>query len=176
MDYDRFPATEAVAVYPLKSGHNVVWDRKNKVLWATAYTTLNAYAYGLKEGVPALTLCESLPLPDGGADPHDLFPAYGERKLWLTTSERLYKFDPKRKRFDEVVVAEELRHLKSASSGPSGYPTIVQPTEQWWCALVAIGAELPYTWAPNIPKIYKGRWLLDNTFSYPKNHRLPAKR
>lgn len=52
VDYDRFPATEAVAVYPLKSGHNVVWDRKNKVLWATAYTTLNAYAYGLKEGVP----------------------------------------------------------------------------------------------------------------------------
>ena len=67
VDYDRFPATEAVAVYPLKSGHNVVWYRKNKVLWATAYTTLNAYAYGRKEGVPALTLCESLPLPDGGA-------------------------------------------------------------------------------------------------------------
>ena len=177
MDYDRFPATEAVAVYPLKSGHNVVWDRKNKVLWATAYTTLNAYAYELKEGVPALTLCESLPLPDGGADPHDLFPAYGERKLWLTTSERLYKFDPKRKRFDEVAVADELRHLKSASSGPSGYPTIVlRPTEQWWSnALVAIDGAPVYT-GPEYFKIYKGRWLLDNTFSYPKNHRLPAKR
>ena len=177
VDYDRFPATEAVAVYPLKSGHNVVWDRKNKVLWATAYTTLNAYAYGLKEGVPALTLCESLPLPEGGEDPHDLFPAYGERKLWLTTSERLYKFDPKRKRFDEVVVAEELRHLKSASSGPSDCPTIVlRPTEQWWSnALVAIDGTPVYT-GPEYFKIYKGRWLLDNTFSYPKNHRLPAKR
>ena len=159
VDYDRFPATEAVAVYPLKSGHNVVWDRKNKVLWATAYTTLNAYAYELKEGVPALTLCESLPLPDGGADPHDLFPAYGERKLWLTTSERLYKFDPKRKRFDEVVVAEELRHLKSASSirpsccdrPNSGGPMRWSPS-----------TELPYTRAPNISRFTKadGCWTI----------------
>lgn len=163
VDYDRFPATEAVAVYPLKSGHNVVWDRKNKVLWATAYTTLNAYAYGLKEGVPALTLRESLPLPDGGADPHDLFPAYGERKLWLTTSERLYKFDPKRKRFDEVTVADELRHLKSASSGPSairpsccGRPNSGGPMH--WSPLT----ELPYTRAPNISRFTKagGCWTI----------------
>ena len=157
VDYDRFPATEAVAVYPLKSGHNVVWDRKNKVLWATAYTTLNAYAYGLKEGVPALTLCESLPLPDGGADPHDLFPAYGERKLWLTTSERLYKFDPKRKRFDEVVVAEELRRaLPAIRPSCCGRPNNGGPM-RW-----SPSTELPYTRAPNISRFTKadGCWTI----------------
>lgn len=176
VDYEHFPATEAVAVYPLKSGHNVVWDRKNKVLWATAYTTLNRYAYGRKEGRPALTLQEAIPLPDRAEDPHDLFPVYGEQKLWLTTSDRLYKFDPKHRSFEKMAVAGDLHHLKSVSSGPAGYPTIVlHPTVSWWSnAMVDIDGNIVYA-GPEYFKIYKGRWLLDNTFSYPKKHRLPIK-
>ena len=176
VDYTNFPATEAIAVYPLQSGHNVVWDRKNRMLWATAYTTLNGYAYGLKDGRPALTLRESLPLPEHAEDPHDLFPLYGERRLWMTTSDRLYKFDPGRKRFEEVNPAAGLDHLKSVSSGPAGYPTLVlRPTVSWWSnAMVDIDGNTVYR-GPEYFKIYKGRWMLDNTFSYPKRHRLPKR-
>lgn len=175
VDYTNFPATEAAAEYPLKSGHNAVWDRKNEVLWATTYTTINGYAYGLKDGTPALTLRESILLPDGSVDPHDLFPVYGERKLWLTTSDRLYKFDPDRKRFETVAIAENLMGLKSVSSGPAGYPTIVlRPTESWWSNELVDTDGAPVYTGPEYLRIYKGRWLVDNTFSYPENHRPPV--
>ena len=90
VDYNRFPAADAVvAEYDLRSGHSAVWDRKNEVLWTTTYGTVNRYVYGLRDGVPALDLQKSISLPAGAEDAHDLFPVYGERKLWLTTSEHL---------------------------------------------------------------------------------------
>lgn len=173
VDYDSFPAMEAAAVYPLPAGHNAVWDRRNKVLWATAYTTLNSYTYTVKDGVPSFTLSESIPLPDGDMDPHDMFPVYGERKLWLTTPGNLYKFSPDDGSFEKVDLPEDLTHLKSISSGPDGYPTIVlRPTEWWWsCGMPDIDGRPVYT-GPSYFKIYKGRWMLDNTFSYPKRHRI----
>ena len=123
------------------------------MLWAATYTTLNAYAYGLKEGVPCPdAYANRFRCPTAVRTRTIRSRAYGERKLWLTTSERLYKFDPKRKRFDEVVVAEELSTLEERLVGPSGYPTIVlRPTEQWWSnALVASTWKLLHTWALRI--------------------------
>lgn len=177
VDYSRFPADDAVvAEYDLKSGHSVVWDRKNEVLWATTYGTVNRYAYGLRDGVPSLDLQKSISLPAGAKDAHDLFPVYGERKLWLTTSEHLYKFDPDSQNFEEFNVAEGLDRLKSVSSGPAGYPTIVlhPADEDGWCSnqLVTLDGVPVYT-GPEELQIYKGRWLLDNTFSYAENQRLP---
>ena len=73
-------------------------------------------------------------------------------------------------------MADGLNRLKSVSSGPAGYPTIVQhpADEEGWISnqLVTLDGVPVYT-GPEELQIYKGRWLLDNTFSYPENHRLP---
>ena len=130
----------------------------------------------MRDGVPSLDLQKSISLPAGAKDAHDLFPVYGERKLWLTTSEHLYKFDPDSQNFEEINVAEGLDRLKSVSSGPAGYPTIVlhPADEDGWCSnqLVTLDGVPVYT-GPEELQIYKGRWLLDNTFSYAENQRLP---
>ena len=64
------------------SGHNVVWDNYNDVLWATADDVINMYSYA--PATATLKLYKSIPLPQSNA--HELFPVYGEEKMWLTTS------------------------------------------------------------------------------------------
>ena len=58
--------------------------------------------------------------------------------------------------------------IKSVSNGPDG-TVMLKPTEEWWAeGLVNEKNELQFL-LPDT-KIYKGRWWLDNTFSYPEVH------
>ncbi len=173
VDYNNFPELEPAASYPLKSGHNVVWDRKNRLLWATAYTTLNSYVYSTEGGRPSFILKDCIPLPEGAEDPHDMFPVHGQRKLWLTTSDNLFIFDPVRRSFEKTDVVDGLEFLKSVSSGPEGWPVMVlRPTVSWWSdTLRDIEGNVIYD-GPDYFKVYKARWMLDNTFSYPRRHKL----
>ena len=48
---------------------------------------------------------------------------------------------------------------------------MLKPTEEWWAEGLVNekGEEL---FKMDGAKIYKGRWMIDNTFSYPEKHDL----
>lgn len=162
-------ATAPIAAIPLTFGHNAVWDRTNEVLWATAKDVLNTYKYVGAGGEKTLVLQDSYPLPAGETDAHDLFPVYGLNQLWLTTPKAVYKFNVATREFAKVN-ASTTTDIKSVSSGPADYETIMlRPTQSWWSdKLIDSGGRSIYQ--HDGFQIYKGRWMLDNTFSYPEKH------
>lgn len=151
--------------YELYFGHNAVWDRQREVLWATAGNELRSYSYENEE----LRLREVYALPAGEKDAHDLFPVYGEDALWLTTTTGVFQFDVDSKQFTKQNVNPST-NIKSISNGPKEYPVIMlQPTESWWShRMVDNFNHVIYSHSGY--QIYKGRWMLDNVFSYPEVH------
>ena len=108
---------------------------------------------------------------------HDLFPVYGEEdKLWLTAASAVYKFDltgvtdattnDSTEPTCEKVYS--IADIKSICNGPDGI-LMLKPTEEWWAEGLVNekGEEL---FKMDGAKIYKGRWMIDNTFSYPEKH------
>ncbi len=171
VDTANSPASAPAAVYSLPFGHNAVWDRGNEVLWATADNVLNSYTYAYSNGRPALELKETIPLPVGQSSAHDLFPVYGENKLWLSTGSAVYKFDVSSKSFEKFPGRTNTSNIKSVSSGPGDYPVMMlRPTESWWSPTVIDSNGNAIYVGPATFRIYKARWLLDNTFSYPEQH------
>lgn len=165
VDTLNFPENVYKKNIAIDFGHNVVWDHKNQVLWSAARSKLNKYQYNFNCDQPDLTLIESLDIP--GTDAHDLFPVYNENALWLSMSKNVYKFDIATKTFARASVLQE--KIKSVSSGPSDFPIIImRPKVEWWSdeVLDANGNAVFYKAGL---KIYKARWLLNNTFSYPAN-------
>lgn len=158
-------AKEPLCEYELYFGHNAVWDRQREVLWATAGDELRSYAYEDEN----LILREVYALPAGEKDAHDLFPVYGEDALWLTSTTGVFQFDVDNKQFVKQDVNPST-NIKSISNGPENYPIIMlQPTESWWShRMVDSFNHVVYSHAGY--QIYKGRWMLDNTFSYPEVH------
>ncbi|WP_285057861.1 DUF6528 family protein [Pedobacter ginsengisoli] len=153
--------------YYLKEGHNVVWDKKRQLLWATSGDTLKAFSYSGNCLKPELTEKEKILLP--GPEAHDLFPVFGKDELWFTNVSGFYKFSLKTKTFTKFP-ANDARNIKSVSSGPAGYPVIaMRPKEKWWTDEVTdnMGKSL---YKLKGLKIYKARWFVDNQFSYPKKH------
>lgn len=149
--------------YPLTFGHNAVWDREKELLWATGDNVLYAYTY--QQSAASLQLVKRIPLPDEDYNAHDLFPDYGTKKLWLTTISRIMSFDTEKDAF-EYKTAQYVSNIKSVSSGPSGYPTIIlHPTESYWSDTVLdVGGRRVFK--EEGARIYKVRWLIDNPFSY----------
>lgn len=170
VDFTKRFASEPAAVYPLNFGHNAVWDRTNELLWATAGDVLHAYRYIRTDGRPALALQETYPLPDGQKDAHDLFPVHGLNQLWLTTPNAIWKFNVSTKEFARFNASATV-NVKCVSSGPADYETILlYPTQSYWSdKLIDTGGRSVYQ--RDGAQIYKGRWMLANTFSYPENHR-----
>ncbi|CAG8616985.1 1143_t:CDS:1 [Ambispora gerdemannii] len=86
----------------LPHAHGLVWDNKTSTLFALGHTDLQTYQLDPKDptNLKLLTTLdfsehyekknESEENKDGG---HDLCPVPGERKLFLTTGERTFKFD-----------------------------------------------------------------------------------
>jgi hypothetical protein len=144
-------------------GHNVVWDNKHQVLWSAAMNKLKSYRYNFNCAQPDLTLLETISIP--GTEAHDLFPVYGTDSLWLTNTTNVYVFDTDTKQLVQANTPQE--DIKSISSGPAGFPTIIShPKEQWWTdEILDISGKSIFKQSGL--KIYKARWLIVNTFSYP---------
>jgi hypothetical protein len=152
---------------PIPFGHNVVWDKKRDVLWSAGEDTMYVYEYNFDCMEPDLVLKETIPLPGTGA--HDLFPIYGKDKFWLTHDVGIYVFDAETR---QTTLANSRYHdkIKSVSSGPEGFPTLIMhPKERWWSDEV-IDTDGNSIFRQTGMRIYKARWLLDNPFSYPEDH------
>jgi hypothetical protein len=149
---------------PIQNAHNVVWDPKNKVLWSASMNKLKAFEYNFNCKHPDLILKDTYDLPETNA--HDLFPVYGKNALWLTTEGSVYRFDIKKKK---VMLAEEVstqKGIKSISSGPAGFPIILnKPKVSWWTDEI-IDPQGRSVFFQSGLKVYKVRWFLPNLFSY----------
>lgn len=150
---------------PVAFGHNVVWDKKQQLLWTAAMDHMKSFRYNFNCDAPGLTLVDSLTIP--GTEAHDLFPDYGTSMLWLTNISDVYRFDVNSKTVSNTDLPRD--NIKSVSSGPSGYPVIVsQPKVEWWTDEV-IDAKGKSVFKMAGLKIYKARWMVTNTFSYGPN-------
>lgn len=159
----------------LGNAHNVVWDKYKKCLYASAtiqsgVTALFKLNYNGQRSNPKLYNQKRIfTFPDerGG---HDLFPVYGEtNKLWFTAASAVYQFDLST---DKPTCQKiyTLSDIKSVCNGPQGV-IMLQPTEEWWAeGLINESGEKLFRMQD--ARIYKGRWMLDNTFSYPEQHDL----
>lgn len=150
---------------PIAFGHNVVWDNKRQLLWSAAMDHILSYRYNNNCDTPSLALQDSIAIPGTGA--HDLFPDFGKDQLWLTNTTNVYRFDVATKKVISTDLPQE--NIKSVSSGPAGYPTIImRPKEKWWTDEV-LDARQHSVFRQQGLKIYKARWMLQNAFSYRKN-------
>ena len=161
------------ATIKLGNAHNVVWDKKRECLYTTAtiqagVTALFRLKYNGDRLSPKLTNQTRIYTFEKESGGHDLFPVYGEEdKLWLTAASAVYKFDIST---DEPTCEKvyETADIKSISNGPDGI-LMLKPTEEWWAeGLVNEKGEALFKMEG--AKIYKGRWMIDNTFSYPEKH------
>lgn len=163
VDTLNFPDNVYTKIIPIEFGHNVVWDQKNQLLWSAAMNHLKSFSYNFDCSKPDLTLTETISLP--GTEAHDLFPVYGENSLWLTNIKNVYKFDVATKQLNQANIIQE--NIKSVSSGPTDFPTIVlRPKESWWADEV-LDNKGNSIFVQSGLKIYKARWVIPNTFSYP---------
>ena len=166
----------------LGNAHNVVWDKKRSYLYATAtitggVTALFRFKYDGNRSNPKLTNQTRIYTFDKESGGHDLFPVYGEEdKLWLTAASAVYKFDltgvtDATTNDSAEPTCEKVYNtadIKSICNGPDGI-LMLKPTEEWWAEGLVNekGEEL---FKMDGAKIYKGRWMIDNLFSYPEKH------
>lgn len=159
---------------PVSSGHNVVWDCKRECLWTAAGTQMLQFEYDDDPASPRLSQVYSYDMPSGNSMAHDLSPIYGEDALYVTSNEHVYRFECATGKFLDVEIFQQ-NAIKSISTGPEGYPTIVmRPTSggsNWWSAEVTdMQGNRLFNRAGY--QIYKARWFVENPFSYPENHTL----
>ncbi len=154
--------------YNLTFGHNVVWDKTRQVLWATDDQNLYSYTYDYSNpDNPELTRnTEFYQLPD--VEPHDMQPVYGKDQLYLTTKSGIYIFDIAAKAFSLHPYSQG--NIKSISDGPASFGTlIIKPTTSYWTNRVTNDRGSNVFFKDNY-KMYKARWYIENTFSYPTDH------
>ena len=166
------------------NAHNAVWDRKRSYLYVTGtisggVTALFRFKYNGDRTNPKLTNQTRIYTFTNESGGHDLFPVYGEEdKLWLTAASAVYKFDltgiTDATTNDSAEPACEkvysIADIKSICNSPDGI-LMLKPTEEWWAEGLVNekGEEL---FKMDGAKLYKGRWMIDNTFSYPEKHDL----
>lgn len=166
VDTLQFPDNVYKKNIPIDFGHNVVWDQQNQLLWTAAGTELKSFTYTANCTQPDLILKETIHLP--GKEAHDLFPVYGENALWFTNTTNVYKINMATKALTKAAVLQP--NIKSVSSGPDGFPVIIiKPKQSWWTDEVIDARGNSVFYQPGL-KIYKARWVLPNSFSYPTNH------
>lgn len=148
--------------------HNVVWDHQRQVLYAAGKNKLKKFSYNGSCMSPSLTLLATYTLPQGNA--HDLFPVHGSTtELWLSNSNYVYKFNVVTGTF---TLVKTLSKVKSVTSGPAGYQTIVAVAngnggETWRTDRVTDLATGSAVYTNSSFGLYKARWKLVNAFSYP---------
>ncbi|HEX5555313.1 MAG TPA: DUF6528 family protein [Chitinophagaceae bacterium] len=156
-------------VFDLPFAHNVVWDKKRQVLWAAGQNHLYEYTYNFNCKKPDLIPKDTFQLP--GSEAHDLFPVYGKDSLWFTNPKGVYYIDMKTMDLS-LAKFKYTENIKSVSSGPTGWPTIImKPKVSWWSDEVMDSQGNKIFSRPGM-KIYKARWLLPNLFSYPEEGKM----
>lgn len=169
VDTLNFPANVYTKSYAINDGHNVVWDKKRQVLWAGSALDLQSYTYNFSCTAPELTFSQSITLPEGL---HDLFPVYGEDALWLSGGGKVYKYRFDTQQFQTIPVAPSSVGVKSISSGPAGFPVlIIRAKTSWWTDEILDTNGDTYFIQSGF-KMYKARWFLKNSFSYPDNDQI----
>ncbi|HRP55896.1 DUF6528 family protein [Agriterribacter sp.] len=141
----------------LRDGHNLVWDKKRKQLYTVSWNQLKTYRYNADKNNPLLTAVDSVAMPDNGA--HDLYRAHDTDLMWLSTHSAVFKVSMQSKKAEKVSTRFG-ENIKSVSSGPEGYPTIIiRPKEKWWTDEVLDLAGNSIFKQQGL-RIYKARWLL----------------
>jgi hypothetical protein len=111
-----------------------------------------------------------LPIRKPGTEAHDLYPVYGENVLWLTNTTNVYTINADTKQLTQAHVLQA--NIKSVSSGNAALPVIViRPKTSWWTDEV-LDAKGNTVFRQSGLKIYKARWFINNTFSYPEVHNI----
>ena len=159
----------------LGNAHNVVWDQKRACVYATAtmqagVTALFRFKYNGDRNNPKLTNQQRIYTFEKESGGHDLFPVVGaEDKLWLTAASAVYQVDLS----TDTPTCEKvysLPDIKSVCNGPDGV-LMLSPTEEWWAEGLT-NEQGKALFQMDGARIYKGRWMIDNTFSYPVKHEL----
>jgi hypothetical protein len=86
--------------------------------------------------------------------------------LWITTNENVWQYDIKNNKAELIY---PLYAVKSVCNSADGV-LMLYPTTEWWSdgLINEKGKKLFNIYGA---KIYKGRWVMNNTFSYPKEHK-----
>ena len=156
--------SESLASYTWPSAHAVIWDRERQLLYGNYDRTVNSYKYNFDKDAPKLVKTgEIVRLPQDENCVHDLYFVNGEPDcVWMTTNEAVSKLN---------VVTGELTRIntfyavKSVSNNPSGNMLMQMPTEEWWSdSMIDQDGAVVFT-MPGL-RIYKGRYMYKNTFSY----------
>lgn len=159
----------------LGNAHNVVWDKKREFLYATGtikdgVTALFRLQYNGERNNPKLIGQKRIYTFEKESGGHDLFPVYGEEnKLWFTAASAVYQFDVS----EEMPICENIFSLEDIKSisNKGDEVILLKPTEEWW-AEGLINEKEEELFQMKSSRIYKGRWMVDNTFSYPESHDL----
>lgn len=147
--------------------HNVVWDNARQQLYAAGKNKLKVFTYNNSCTAPKLTLKATYTMPEGNA--HDLFPVYGSTTdLWLTNSGHIYKFNVTTGAF---TLVKTISAVKAVTSGPAGYETIMARATgaggETWRTDQILDINNAVVYKNTSLGLYKARWKLVNTFSYP---------
>lgn len=149
----------------LANGHNVVWDKKRKLLWTASNEQLKSFIYNFNFEKPDLIVKDSVTLE--GTDSHDLFPVYGQQSLWVTNPKGLYQYDPGIKKLQKIPV--KYPDIKSVSNGTKRYPTLLiyaKNTQKAWWTDEITSLDYKIIFKQSGLQIYKARWFIQNKFSY----------
>ena len=162
-DTIHFPEGILSKKVQIRFGHNVVWDKKRNVLLSTAMDHIVSFRYNFMKDDPVLVRKDSVRIP--GKEAHDLFPVYGRDELWLTTIDNVFRYNPEKHEFNKTELEND-SNIKSVSSGPSSFATIIiRPKVSWWTDEVTDFTDKSI-FSHKGYKIYKARWFTDNSFSY----------
>ncbi len=143
--------------------HNVVWDKKRALLWTADKNKIRSFKYSFSNNTPALQPVDSLKFEDESG--HDLFPVPGQDALFFTSQNKTWNFSIQKKMLKEIK--SEYHSIKSISAESNGKtPIIAIPKEQWWTDEIIDMKGNSILQIPGL-KIYKARWIVENSFSYP---------
>lgn len=153
----EYPDNIAYKDFYLFDGHNIVWNNTAKQLYTVSGNQFKTYRYNFNTADPELTVIDSLTMPD--KDAHDLYWSFDHRFLWSSTGSSIFKIHMPGKKIEKPE-AQVINNIKSISSGPDGYPTIIiQPKESWWTDEV-LDINGKTIFKQKGLRIYKARWLL----------------
>ena len=141
------------------SGHGVVWDPKNKLLYALGYDDLRSYQLAnWLSNKPKLTLVDLWKIP--GQSGHDLSPWPDQpSKLILSEHHGAWIFDKLENDFRPLPDLAKVADVKAISiQKASGKLAYIKAETSWWSERVYLLDPLRHISFPGA-HLYKVRWI-----------------